>query len=130
MREINLSDLLQFAKMRTDGFTFIYDKVTGIYESIKNNPEYKYIISIKTLIEIKYINDEKYIITVYDEAFKYIDNLNKQIILIGGWLNKTNNTYYIELNTYTNGLKEAICLGQMFKQKAIYDNIKGVCINV
>jgi len=130
MQQIDLKDLIQFSKTYKNGFSFMYHKRTGLYRDITKNKKYHYIISYKTLIEIKYINLEKYIITVYEDSFNYIDNSKNDKILIGGFYDKTNNTYYIEINTYELTLNNAIITGKIFKQKYIYDNIKGECINV
>ncbi len=128
--KLNLNTLLSFSKTYKTGFTFQYNNKTGLFIDVKKNKKYPYIISYKTLLEIKTINEEKYIITVYEDVFNYIDYNKKHNFIIGGFYDKTNNTYYIEVNTYEFTLNQALITGKLFKQKAIYNNITGEVISI
>jgi hypothetical protein len=99
--------LITLSKIFKDGFTVELkhghlNQITGAKG---------YVISIKTLITV----DEQNKIT----TIRHLDYTTDMII--GGWFDSDNNTYYIEQNIILESKKEALEAAAAFKQKAIYD---------
>jgi len=99
--------LIQLSKIFKKGFTIeLKDNQINQYSNI----EKPFIVSYLTIIEIK--NNKP--------LFKNIQHIPTNCI-IGGWEDKTNNTYYIELNKSFNNIKTALIFAYKFNQKAIYN---------
>ena len=100
-------ELINLKEANKDGFTIVLHNNT-----IKPfNESRGYIISFLTLMKIKGNKIIKNKI--------YFDK--NQYNIIGGWMDKTNNTYYIELNTIVYELNKAFNVAKKYNQKAIYD---------
>jgi hypothetical protein len=82
-----------------------------------NNVDKPYIVSIKTIVEIKPI------------AYKSLNVLNMPNgSIIGGWFDIDNNTYMIEINKAYKNKHYALSVARKYKQRFIYDLLNGVCI--
>lgn len=99
-------DLIKLSTIFKDGFTIEINNNSINQYSNRSKP---YIVSYKTLIEIKN-NKVKF----------YSGNIpNKSII--GGWLDIEKNIYYIELNQAFYELPQALLFAKKHKQRYIYN---------
>ena len=101
-------ELIKLAEANKEGFTVVLHN-----NAIKPfNGSKGYLISHLTLITIEGKNDKMVEYTVFYDSNQYV---------IGGWLDKSNGTYYIELNKYVFNYKTALIMAIKHKQKAIWD---------
>lgn len=101
--------LMQLSKIFKEGFTI---QINNGDIRQYNNPNKPYIVSYKTLIEIKNIVNG----VIFKEKLIIPDKC-----IIGAWLDIDTNTYYIELNKAFSNKKYAIKAAKLLDQKAIYD---------
>jgi len=78
----------------------------GFYIAITDNSHKNINIAIEKLLKIK------------EKKYKDI----KKGLFFGGWYdNEKTKKYYIDLSIYTKSKKQALFLGKLFNQKAIFD---------
>lgn len=109
-----INKLIQLSDIFKDGFTVeLKDGKINQY----NNIDKPFIVSYLTVIEIK---DNK-------PLFKNIQHIPLNCI-IGGWLDKNTNIYYIELNHTFKFLDKALYKAKILNQKAIHNIFGGEII--
>lgn len=108
-------DLIKLSEIFKEGFTVTIKN--GKIEPY-NNIKKPYIVSYKTLMSIS-------------EGRTVFKNFNiPKNCIIGGWLDKSTNIYYIELNQAFASKPIAISYAKLSKQKAIYNYLTGKVIYV
>ena len=104
-----IKDLIQLSKIFKDGYTVqLKDNKLNQYSNIKK----PFIVSYLTLIEI---HGDKIL-------YNNVQHIPLNCI-IGGWFDKDNNIFYIELNKTFKDKDKALIFAIKYSQKAIY-NIK------
>jgi len=111
-----IDNLIKLSKIFKDGFTIA--RRNGDIEQVNINTGY--VVSYKTIITINLNNN----------TTKLHDCKIPLNTTIGGWLNKDENIYYIELNTIYQHKNNALIAAKAYKQKAIYDLNKQEVIKV
>ena len=110
-----INKLIQLSKIFKDGFTIAMND--GKIEQI--NISSGYVVSYKTIIAINLNNN----------STKLHDCKIPLNTIIGGWLDKDENIYYIELNTIFRNKDIALICAIRYNQKCIYDISTGKTIN-
>lgn len=113
--ENNIIDkLINLSKIFKEGFTITLDN--GKINQY-NNTDKPFIFSYLTVIEIK---EGK-------PLFKNIRHIPSKCI-IGGWFDKEDNTYYIELNKAYKNKQYTKVKARKYNQKCIYNINTGECV--
>ena len=110
-----IDNLIQLSKIFKDGFTIAVNN--GNIEQV--NITKGYVVSYKTIISINLNNN---IPKLHDCNIP----LNT---IVGGWLDKDENIYYIELNTIFRDKDKALIYAIKYSQKCIYDIKTGKTID-
>ena len=111
-----IKELIGLSKIFKSGFTVEFkNSVISQYSNSKK----PYIVAYKTIITI----------TDKEVIYNHINDLPLDCI-IGGWLDKDNNTYYIELNKVFKLKSKALLYAKKYNQKAIYNLKTEEVINV
>ena len=110
-----IGDLIKLSEVFKEGFTVTLnnDKI-----EVYNDYNKRFIVSYLTIIEINDI-----------PRYKHIQHIPSKCI-IGGWLDKDTNTYYIKLNKAFKNKRYALKFAKKWNQKFIYDYINKECIGV
>ena len=111
-----IDELIKLSKIFKDGFT-IELKDSKIQQYARTDKPY--IVSYLTLIEVR---KDKIL-------YNNVQHIPSSCI-IGGWLDKDNNTYYIELNKVFKLKSKALLYAKKYNQKAIYNLKTEEVINV
>lgn len=111
-----IDKLVQLSKIFKNGFTIV--RKNGQIEQPNINTGY--VVSYKTIITINLNNNST-------KLHKCNIPLNT---VIGGWLDKEKNIYYIELNMILRHKGYALMTAKKYKQKYIYDLNEGRAIKV
>ena len=126
-----INNLILYANKKPQGYTIklVNGKITRVYPSKR----LRYVTSIKTIIDIhgyeliitgyrEVISRRVY--TVYPVLFNKLGELKHDNIFIGGWYDKENNKYLIEIVNIFEKKFEAMTTGYYLKQYSIYDLIE------
>lgn len=111
--------LIDLSNIFKNGFTVIL-KQNKLNQY--NNTNKPYIVSITPIITISKRNK--------DLIIDYYNIPLKNNIIIGGWMDDSNNIYYIELNKSYKNKYYALKIAKRYKQKYIYDINNNKCISV
>jgi len=110
-----IKDLIALSKLFPNGFTVIKkDSILNQYSNT-NKP---YIVSCKTIIKIKPL------------CMSVLHTKIPKQCIIGGWYNRDDCTYYIELNRAYKYKKQAIKTAKRYNQLYIYSLNKMGCVKV
>ena len=117
MTNSTIDKLIQLSEIFKQSFTV---EVKNGDISQYTNISKPYIVSYHTILEI-HNNNKTFKQTVLYDVNNYI---------VGGWLDKETNTFYIELNKAFHNKRLALIFGKQHKQKHIYDLNKQEIIKV
>ena len=109
--KVDISAILQTVRRNPEGFTIKLNGqpvTSGFVVSLYKNRE--------TIIFSKKLNEE----TLNDFILKNLDLLEQENHYLGGWLNKENNKFYLDVSIVVDDLETAIGIGAYSKQIAVF----------
>ena len=134
MNDVN--SILSYALRHKEGFSSSIDKEGNIEVLSKLDWCNKFIVAHDSFITInnasRFFNKGKGFTVTYDPNNIYESKLRAHFKeqLIGGWYDKDNDTYLIEVIQTFDNFKEALVYGKIYKQRFIYEYSTGDCIPV